>query len=220
MADRARRGSNRGASHRVALSSLRARHRRPARAAAMHAHTRKGLITMKRRVSPTVVEESPTGQAVMRVDDVLLSRGERGTWLIDLKVRPRPAGTDTSRSRSASIAPSTASPGSSAAATARPEPVRRRGPGCAHLPTAVPAEEARFAPRAERVADKRNTSPSLRGVHEGWIRVTESGHHRGDISNGHIRPDPAGILGTSSSMETASMQLTRDRLLGEAEIDT
>jgi hypothetical protein len=23
----------------------------------------------------------------MRVDDVLLSRGERGTWLIDLKVR-------------------------------------------------------------------------------------------------------------------------------------
>jgi hypothetical protein len=34
-----------------------------------------------------VVEETPDGQAVMRVDDVLLSRGERGTWLIHLKVR-------------------------------------------------------------------------------------------------------------------------------------
>ena len=41
---------------------------------------------MKRRVPRSVVEESPTGQAVMRVDDVLLSRGERGTWLIDLKI--------------------------------------------------------------------------------------------------------------------------------------
>jgi hypothetical protein len=40
----------------------------------------------KRRASP-VVEASATGQAVMRVDDVLLSRGERGTWLIDLRVR-------------------------------------------------------------------------------------------------------------------------------------
>jgi hypothetical protein len=41
----------------------------------------------KRRTARPVVEPSPTGQAVMRVDDVLLSRGERGTWLIDLKVR-------------------------------------------------------------------------------------------------------------------------------------
>jgi hypothetical protein len=41
----------------------------------------------KRRASRPVVEASSTGQAVMRVDDVLLSRGERGTWLIDLKVR-------------------------------------------------------------------------------------------------------------------------------------
>lgn len=41
---------------------------------------------MKRRVPRSVVEESSTGQAVMRVDDVLLSRGERGTWLIDLKI--------------------------------------------------------------------------------------------------------------------------------------
>jgi hypothetical protein len=42
---------------------------------------------MKQRAPRPVVEESPTGQAVMRIDDVLLSRGERGTWLIDLKVR-------------------------------------------------------------------------------------------------------------------------------------
>jgi hypothetical protein len=41
----------------------------------------------KRRASRPVVEASSTGHAVMRVDDVLLSRGERGTWLIDLKVR-------------------------------------------------------------------------------------------------------------------------------------
>jgi hypothetical protein len=41
----------------------------------------------KRRAPRAVVEESPTGQAVMRVDDVLLSRDERGTWLIDMKVR-------------------------------------------------------------------------------------------------------------------------------------
>jgi hypothetical protein len=41
----------------------------------------------KRRVSRPAVEASATGQAVMRVDDVLLSRGERGTWRIDLKVR-------------------------------------------------------------------------------------------------------------------------------------
>ncbi|HVC40697.1 MAG TPA: hypothetical protein VND54_01835 [Candidatus Saccharimonadales bacterium] len=40
----------------------------------------------KRRAKRPVVGASPTGQAVMRVDDVLLSRGERGTWLIDLKV--------------------------------------------------------------------------------------------------------------------------------------
>ena len=40
----------------------------------------------KRRTAQPVVEESPSGQAVVRVDDVLLSRGERGTWLIDLKV--------------------------------------------------------------------------------------------------------------------------------------
>jgi hypothetical protein len=41
----------------------------------------------KRRAQRPVIEASPTGQAMMRVDDVLLSRGERGTWLIDLKVR-------------------------------------------------------------------------------------------------------------------------------------
>jgi hypothetical protein len=41
----------------------------------------------KRRSSRAVVEASVTGQAVMRVNDVLLSRGERGTWLIDIKVR-------------------------------------------------------------------------------------------------------------------------------------
>lgn len=41
----------------------------------------------KRRTARPVVEASPTGRAVMRVDDVLLSRGERGTWLIDIKVR-------------------------------------------------------------------------------------------------------------------------------------
>ena len=40
-----------------------------------------------RRASQPVLADSPTGQAVMRVDDVLLSRGDRGTWLIDLKVR-------------------------------------------------------------------------------------------------------------------------------------
>ena len=45
------------------------------------------MIMTKRRSSRAVVEASATGQAVMRVDDVLLSRGERGTWLIDLKVR-------------------------------------------------------------------------------------------------------------------------------------
>lgn len=42
---------------------------------------------MKRRAPRPVVESSPTGQAVMRIDDVLLSRGERGTWLIDLNIR-------------------------------------------------------------------------------------------------------------------------------------
>jgi hypothetical protein len=42
---------------------------------------------MKVRAPRPVVEESPSGQAVMRVDDVLLSRGERGTWLMDLKIR-------------------------------------------------------------------------------------------------------------------------------------
>ena len=41
----------------------------------------------KRRTRRPVGEASPTGRAVMRVDDVLLSRGERGTWLIDIKVR-------------------------------------------------------------------------------------------------------------------------------------
>jgi len=45
------------------------------------------VIMAKRRILQPAVEASPTGQAVMRVDDVLLSRGERGTWLIDLKVR-------------------------------------------------------------------------------------------------------------------------------------
>ncbi|MFI5285921.1 MAG: hypothetical protein ACHQ4F_06330 [Candidatus Dormibacteria bacterium] len=34
-----------------------------------------------------MVQESPSGPAVMRVDDALLVRGERGTWLIDLRVR-------------------------------------------------------------------------------------------------------------------------------------
>jgi hypothetical protein len=43
------------------------------------------MVTKRR--APRAVEESPTGQAVMRVDDVLLSRDERGTWLIDMKVR-------------------------------------------------------------------------------------------------------------------------------------
>jgi hypothetical protein len=42
---------------------------------------------MKRRAVRPVVEASPSGQAVMRSDDVLLSRDERGTWLIDLKIR-------------------------------------------------------------------------------------------------------------------------------------
>jgi hypothetical protein len=41
----------------------------------------------KRRAIRPVVEKSPSGQAVMRVDDVMLSRDERGTWLINLKVR-------------------------------------------------------------------------------------------------------------------------------------
>lgn len=45
------------------------------------------MIMAKRRTPRPVVEASPTGQAVMRVDDVLLSRGERGTWVIDIKVR-------------------------------------------------------------------------------------------------------------------------------------
>jgi hypothetical protein len=45
------------------------------------------MIVTKRRAARPVVEASPTGQAVMRVDDVLLSRDDRGTWLIDLKVR-------------------------------------------------------------------------------------------------------------------------------------
>jgi hypothetical protein len=48
----------------------------------------------KRRAARPVIEASPTGQAVMRVDDVLLSRGERGTWRIDLKVKS--AGGDRS----------------------------------------------------------------------------------------------------------------------------
>jgi hypothetical protein len=42
---------------------------------------------MAKRRTRVVLEASPTGQAVMRVDDVLLSRGERGTWRIDLRVR-------------------------------------------------------------------------------------------------------------------------------------
>lgn len=48
----------------------------------------------KRRTPRAVLEASPTGQATMRVDDVLLSRGERGTWRIDLRVRS--AGGDRS----------------------------------------------------------------------------------------------------------------------------
>ncbi|MFZ0129998.1 MAG: hypothetical protein WB808_10200 [Candidatus Dormiibacterota bacterium] len=43
-------------------------------------------MSRRRRPRP-VVQESPNGQAVMRVDDVLLLRGERGTWLIDINVR-------------------------------------------------------------------------------------------------------------------------------------
>ncbi len=38
------------------------------------------------RAPRTVVATSPTGQPVMRVDEVLLSRRDRGTWVIDLKV--------------------------------------------------------------------------------------------------------------------------------------
>ena len=45
------------------------------------------MTMTKRRAPRPVVEASPTGQSVMRVDDAVLSRGERGTWLIDLKVR-------------------------------------------------------------------------------------------------------------------------------------
>ena len=45
------------------------------------------MIVANRRAARPVVEESPSGQAIMRIDDVLLSRDERGTWLIDLKVR-------------------------------------------------------------------------------------------------------------------------------------
>lgn len=45
------------------------------------------MTMAKRRTPRAVVEAPPTGQAVMRADDVLLSRGERGTWLIDIKVR-------------------------------------------------------------------------------------------------------------------------------------
>jgi hypothetical protein len=44
----------------------------------------------KRRAPLVVLEESPTGQAVIRVDEVLLSRDERGTWLIDMRVRSSP----------------------------------------------------------------------------------------------------------------------------------
>ena len=197
LADRARRRRNRGASDRVALPSLRAR--QPSTRAGhgrCTAHTGQRVITMKRHAPRPVVEESPTGQAVMRIDDVLLSRGERGTWLIDLKIRSA-AATDTCRFRSASIAPSTASPGSSAAATTRPEG-RVAALSRAYEPFwRCPRRAARSARASEQqVTDKRHTSPALRDVHEGRIRVTESGHHRGDIGNGHIRPDPAGVLGS------------------------
>lgn len=45
------------------------------------------MSVTRRRAARPVVEESPNGQAIMHVDDVLLSRDERGTWLIDLRVR-------------------------------------------------------------------------------------------------------------------------------------
>lgn len=38
------------------------------------------------RAPRTVVEPAPAGRPVMRFDDVLLARGDRGTWLIDLKI--------------------------------------------------------------------------------------------------------------------------------------
>ena len=41
----------------------------------------------KRRTPRPVVDATPTGQAVMHIDGALLSRGERGTWRIDLTVR-------------------------------------------------------------------------------------------------------------------------------------
>ena len=74
-------------------------------------------VIMAKRRTHAVLEASPTGQAVMRVDDVLLSRGERGTWRIDLRGSIRRTATGRCRSRSASIAPSTASPGSSGGVT-------------------------------------------------------------------------------------------------------
>ena len=88
LADRARRRRHRGASDRAALPSLRAR-RASTRAGhgRCEAHNGQRVITVKRHAPRPVVEASPTGQAVMRIDDVLLSRGERGTWRIDLKIR-------------------------------------------------------------------------------------------------------------------------------------
>jgi hypothetical protein len=40
----------------------------------------------ERRKRAGGIEAAPGEAPVMRVDDVLLSRGARGTWLIDLKV--------------------------------------------------------------------------------------------------------------------------------------
>jgi hypothetical protein len=48
------------------------------------------VTTTKRRAPRAVLEESLTGRAVIRVDEVLLSRDERGTWLIDMRVRSSP----------------------------------------------------------------------------------------------------------------------------------
>jgi hypothetical protein len=40
----------------------------------------------EQRITAEAIQRSAGEHPVMRVDDVLLSRGERGTWLIDLKI--------------------------------------------------------------------------------------------------------------------------------------
>src|SRR5476649_1560972 len=50
-------------------------------------------VTMaEQRTTPEAIQRSAGEHPVVRVDDVLLSRGERGTWLIDLKI-PRKGGS-------------------------------------------------------------------------------------------------------------------------------